>query len=121
LIFSGVATQSTGKYSAAYGCFYFFLWYRSGMDDLKKFVEQNGYAVAAERMGCRYQRIQQWLRSGRIPAERAIDVERTLGIPRHRLRPDLWPESLWLPAVIVNFVHNAGQPDSAAHKTTPAG
>jgi hypothetical protein len=26
----------------------------------------------------------------RIPAERVPDVERISGIPRHRLRPDLW-------------------------------
>jgi DNA-binding transcriptional regulator YdaS (Cro superfamily) len=25
-----------------------------------------------------------------IPAERAIQIERAVGVPRHRLRPDLW-------------------------------
>ena len=72
------------------------------MDELRKFVKQHGYAVAAARMGCRYQRIQRWLHAGRIPAERAIDVERALGIPRYKLRPDLWPENLWLPALAMS-------------------
>jgi DNA-binding transcriptional regulator YdaS (Cro superfamily) len=27
----------------------------------------------------------------RIPAERVLDVERVTGIPRHELRPDLYP------------------------------
>lgn len=32
-----------------------------------------------------------WKSRGRIPAHRAIDVERVTGIPRHRIRPDLYP------------------------------
>lgn len=28
---------------------------------------------------------------GRVPAERVLDVERVTGIPRHELRPDLYP------------------------------
>lgn len=27
----------------------------------------------------------------RVPAERVADVEREMGIPRHMIRPDLWP------------------------------
>ena len=33
------------------------------------------------------QAISQW---NRIPAERALDIEKLTGIPRHQLRPDLW-------------------------------
>jgi len=29
--------------------------------------------------------------SRRVPAERVLDVERLTGIPRHDLRPDLYP------------------------------
>lgn len=36
------------------------------------------------------QSIQQW---DRIPAERVHDVERVTGIPRHELRPDLYPKA----------------------------
>lgn len=28
----------------------------------------------------------------RVPAERVLEVERKTGIPRHRLRPDLYPD-----------------------------
>lgn len=35
--------------------------------------------------------ISKW-ENGRIPAERVLDVERITGIPRHRLRPDIYPE-----------------------------
>lgn len=34
------------------------------------------------------QAISQWKR---VPAERVHDVERATGIPRHELRPDLYP------------------------------
>lgn len=34
------------------------------------------------------QAVSQWRR---IPAERVLDVERVTGIPRHELRPDLYP------------------------------
>lgn len=42
----------------------------------------------ARRLGVKVQSIQQWTR---IPAERVLDVERVTGIPRHKLRPDLYP------------------------------
>ena len=34
------------------------------------------------------QAISQWRR---VPAERVLDVERVTGVPRHELRPDLYP------------------------------
>lgn len=34
------------------------------------------------------QAISQWKR---VPAERVLDVERISGVPRHELRPDLYP------------------------------
>jgi len=35
------------------------------------------------------QAISQWKQ---VPAERVLDVERATGVPRHKLRPDLYPE-----------------------------
>lgn len=35
------------------------------------------------------QAVSQWKQ---VPAERVLDVERVTGVPRHRLRPDLYPE-----------------------------
>lgn len=31
-----------------------------------------------------------WRRTGRVPAERALRISDALGIPPHRIRPDLW-------------------------------
>jgi DNA-binding transcriptional regulator YdaS (Cro superfamily) len=36
------------------------------------------------------QAVSQWKQ---VPAERVLDVERATGVPRHRLRPDLYPAS----------------------------
>lgn len=41
----------------------------------------------AVRLGIRSQAISAW---DRVPAERAREVERITGVPRHELRPDLW-------------------------------
>lgn len=35
------------------------------------------------------QAISQWKQ---VPHERVLDVERATGVPRHRLRPDLYPD-----------------------------
>ena len=34
------------------------------------------------------QAVSQWKQ---VPAERVLDVERATGVPRHKLRPDLYP------------------------------
>ena len=35
--------------------------------------------------------ISRWIATGRIPAERVLQVERVSGVPRYELRPDLYP------------------------------
>lgn len=47
-------------------------------------------ADLAARLGVQPPAVCKWER-GRIPAERVLDVERVTGIPRHELRPDLYP------------------------------
>lgn len=42
----------------------------------------------AAALGITSQAVTQWRR---IPAERVLDVERITGVPRHELRPDLYP------------------------------
>lgn len=37
------------------------------------------------------QAVQNWCATGRVPAERVIHVEAASGVPRHELRPDLYP------------------------------
>jgi DNA-binding transcriptional regulator YdaS (Cro superfamily) len=51
-----------------------------------------GMRPLAKRLGVSHQTVLKW-RDGRlrITAERAVDIERETGTPRHLLRPDLWP------------------------------
>lgn len=42
----------------------------------------------ADRLGISRQAVEQWRR---VPPLRVLDVERATGIPRHDLRPDLYP------------------------------
>ncbi|WP_242173919.1 MULTISPECIES: YdaS family helix-turn-helix protein [unclassified Pseudomonas] len=52
-----------------------------------------GQSALARVLGCTPQNVQRWCASGRVPAERVISVEQATGIPRHELRPDLYPEA----------------------------
>ena len=45
----------------------------------------------AMRIGIFRQRLDHWTKTGRIPAEFAIAIEEATGIPRNRIRPDLYP------------------------------
>lgn len=37
------------------------------------------------------QAVQKWCASGRVPAERVLEIEKFSGVSRHELRPDLYP------------------------------
>lgn len=45
----------------------------------------------ARAIGVNKSALTRW-KQRRVPAERVLDVERVTGIPRHELRPDLYPE-----------------------------
>ena len=48
----------------------------------------NGAYGLAKAISVSYQAVQKWRK---VPAERVHDVERASGVPRHLLRPDLYP------------------------------
>lgn len=47
-----------------------------------------GNTGIAARLGITSQAVSQWQR---VPVERVLDMERATGIPRHELRPDIYP------------------------------
>jgi DNA-binding transcriptional regulator YdaS (Cro superfamily) len=62
-------------------------------DDLKKAAKQaikqaGGGAALALKLRLKRQAIYQWQR---VPPQHVQKVEEITGIPRHRLRPDLYP------------------------------
>jgi DNA-binding transcriptional regulator YdaS (Cro superfamily) len=61
------------------------------IDALKRAEQTAGSVVALARaLGVTSQAISQWHKR-HVPAERVLDVERATGVPRHELRPDLYP------------------------------
>ncbi len=62
--------------------------------DLTKLLAEHGMnrAKLARLMNVNKSSVSRWA-AGTIPAERAVDIERVTGIPRNRLRPDLFLEA----------------------------
>lgn len=52
-----------------------------------------GQSALARGLGLKPQAVQRWVRVGKVPAERVLQVERLVGgkVTRHELRPDLYP------------------------------
>jgi DNA-binding transcriptional regulator YdaS (Cro superfamily) len=50
-----------------------------------------GQSELARRLDIRQQSVYEWVRRDRVPAERVLEVERVTGVPRHQIRPDLYP------------------------------
>lgn len=48
-------------------------------------------SAIADTLGLARPSVWRWFRTGHIPAERVLDVERLTGIPRSDLRPDIYP------------------------------
>ena len=44
----------------------------------------------ADKLKLPYQTIVAWRRRG-VPAERVLEIENAIGVPRHEIRPDLYP------------------------------
>lgn len=53
------------------------------------FGQRRGLKVRiATELGITHSAVSQWRR---VPADRVLEVERITGIPRHELRPDIYP------------------------------
>ena len=58
---------------------------------LQRAIDSVGGQVALSRLlGVRQPVIGNWL-ARRVPAERVLPLEAATGVPRHELRPDLYP------------------------------
>lgn len=62
------------------------------MNIVDRIVEAYGGAAAlARRLGISRNAISDWRAANCIPAERVLDIERLTGVPRHLIRPDIYP------------------------------
>lgn len=64
---------------------------KNGMDEALAAV--GGLEAFQQRLGIARRTVFLWKQHG-VPAERAPQVEAATGVPRHRLRPDLWPQTM---------------------------
>ena len=66
----------------------------SKLNPLRRFRLTSDPKVTLEDLGSRFgvnkSTVLRW-EEERVPAERVLDVERETGVPRHELRPDLYP------------------------------
>lgn len=51
-----------------------------------------GQSALARALGCTPQAVQRMCATGRIPAERVLQIESASGVSRHELRPDIYPQ-----------------------------
>jgi DNA-binding transcriptional regulator YdaS (Cro superfamily) len=61
---------------------------------LKKVIDlAGGQSALARSCGITQQTVWVWLKKGRVPAERVLQLERISGgvVSRHDLRPDIYP------------------------------
>jgi DNA-binding XRE family transcriptional regulator len=63
------------------------------MSALREFRDTHGLTLEqlGEKLGVRKATIWKYENGVTIPADRVLEIERIIGIPRHALRPDLWP------------------------------
>lgn len=50
-----------------------------------------GQSALARLLRVTPQAVQKMCASGRVPAERVLEIERATGVSRHELRPDIYP------------------------------
>lgn len=66
--------------------------HNSGMLSVKQIVNNWGGAIEMARaLRLPPQTVYSWCFRDVVPAARVIDVERLTGVPRHKIRPDIFP------------------------------
>lgn len=78
------------------------------LEALKLAVQAAGTQVIfASALGVSQPTVCRWLsQSKQIPAEFVLRVERLYGVPKHHLRPDIYPPSLFDPEAIEDTLAN---------------
>lgn len=64
------------------------------MEDLpicKAAKAAGGQSALARLLKVTPQAVQKMCASGRVPAERVLEIEKATGVSRHELRPDIYP------------------------------
>ena len=49
-----------------------------------------GVEGLGDRLSCAHSSVVRWRQQGRVPADRVVAIEAATGVPRHRLRADLY-------------------------------
>lgn len=63
----------------------------SESETIRKALEQGGGVGAVARaMNLTHEAVRLWRSTGRVPAERVVELEKLTGMPREQLRPDLY-------------------------------
>lgn len=61
-------------------------------NDLASAIEKaGGQSEVARLLGIAQQSVSEWVARGVVPPKRVLEIERLTGVPRHRLRPDIYP------------------------------
>jgi DNA-binding transcriptional regulator YdaS (Cro superfamily) len=65
------------------------------MDEIKGAIQESGgYAAVARQLGVTRASVWDWVNiTNRVPAERVIPLEQVIGLSRHVIRPDIYPEA----------------------------
>ncbi len=50
-----------------------------------------GQSALARQLGCTPQNVQKMCRTGHVPSNHVLKIERVTGVSRHELRADLYP------------------------------
>ncbi|AIL60913.1 transcriptional regulator [Pseudomonas alkylphenolica] len=57
-------------------------------------TKAGGQSALSRAIGCTPQAVQRMCATGRVPAERVLQIEKVTGVSRHKLRPDLYPNGI---------------------------